>query len=212
MTSIIRAGLLNLQKHFVCAYSGMTKKARSCVGFTLTEVLATVVVVGLVSGGLATAVSVGTKQFTRSMAMSESQQLFSMLRQDMDNDLKYATQYLPGDDEFHVTGYISPHHGDKDNPLYLCALDDKGEVAEPTNSSLTGLGQLALCSENRKVKNRLLGKGSYNYDLRARVNSFTYDDTKKTYVIDLEIVQASLNESLVHETFSVRALNEVSTK
>lgn len=182
------------------------KRCSGSAGFTLTEVLATVIIIGLVSGGLATAVTVGSRQFMRSMAMSESQQLFSSLRQDMDNDLRYATKYLANSDDGSITGYLSPHHGDKNNPLHLKALDDNGDFAE-SGDSVTGTGQLALCSDDGKVKNRLLGKGAYNYDLRARVKSFTYDSSSNVYTIRLEIVQTALSETLVDETFTVKSLN-----
>lgn len=177
-------------------------------GFTLTEVLATVIIIGLVSGGLATAVSVGSRQFMRSMALSESQQLFSSLRQDMDNDLRYSSKYLKGSNADTIAGYISPHHGDDKNPLYIRALDDDGNITRAGDCT-TGVGQLALCSDNEKVKNRLLGKGSYNYDLRARIKTFTYDSANSVYTIELEIVQTSLNETLVDETFTVMPLNKV---
>lgn len=179
-------------------------------GFTLTEVLATVIVIGLVSAGLATAISTGTRQFTRSMALSESQQLFSSLRQDIDNDLRYSPQYLEGADSSDVVGYATLHHGDKTKSLFLKALDESGAVVEASSGSVTGVGQLALCSADETVKNRLLGSGAYNYGLAARVNSFKYDSDAGEYIINLEIRQTSLNESLVNETFTVRALNGAS--
>lgn len=189
-------------------------RLKATAGFTLTEVLATVIILGLVASGVAMAVTVGSHQFTQSMANSESRMLFSTLQQDMKNDLSY-TQTLfsdktpSGDEVVYVTGYKSLHHGDKNDNLFLKALDSEGSIAEPSGTSgeLTSSGQLALCSADGKVKNRLLGKAAYNYGLTARVKSLTYDLKMKLFKVNLAIDSA--DGVLVDETFSVKALNHV---
>lgn len=186
----------------------IAKRLRQAFGFTLTEVLATVIIIGLVSGGLAMAVSVGSRQFMRSMALSESQLLFSSLRQDMTNDLRFAS-LIKKEDSGSVTGYQTLHHADKNKRLYLKALDDNGNIVAPQDG-VTGVGQLALCSKDETVKKRLLGKAAYNYALRAQVKSFEFNEDNNRYTIQLIIFQTSSNEKLLDETFTVDALNNVS--
>lgn len=193
-------------------------------GFTLTEVLATVIVVGLVSGGLATAVTVGSRQFSQSMAMSESKMLYSMLEQELKNDLAYTTEILSNDSgmnhEYRVTGYGSHYHS-SDKRLYLRALSEDGNsVVSPTASGnegdegqrdVTGAGQLALCSsDNIDVRNRLISSAAYNYGLKAKVKSFTYFENEKRFIVDLVIVDSYGNELITGRKFSVAALNKVS--
>ena len=190
------------------------QRLKATAGFMLTEVLATVIILGLVTSGVAMAVTVGTQQFTQSMAASESRMLFSTLQQDMKNDLSYTSTLFSeetpsGDEVVAVTGYKSLHHGDKNVNLYLKALDEDGTVVEPAVGSgdLTYSGQLALCSMDGKVINRLLGKAAYNYGLTARVKSLTYDPKTKLFEVNLAIDSA--DGVLIDETFSVKALNHV---
>lgn len=198
----------------IAAAAELGQRLKSAAGFTLTEVLATVIILGLVTSGVAMAVTVGTQQFTQSMANSESRMLFSTLQQDMKNDLSYTSTLFSdetpsGDGVVSVTGYKSLHHGDKNADLCLKALDDDGTVVEPAVGSgdLTYSGQLALCSTDGKVINRLLGKAAYNYGLTARVRSLAYDPKTKLFKVNLAIDSA--DGVLVDETFSVKALNHV---
>lgn len=189
-------------------------RLRCSAGFTLTEVLATVIILGLVTSLVATAVTVGVQQFTRSMAASESRMLFSSLQQDLKNDLGYTTTASANDktgDEWNITGYKSINHGtETDKSLYLKALDSNGAEVPVPDGSVTGYGQLALCSQDGKIKNRLLGKAAYNYGLAASVKKLTYNEGKKLYTVTLLIADGADNDSLVDETFTIRAMvNEV---
>ena len=189
-------------------------------GFTLTEALATVIVVGLVSAGLATAVTVGSQQFSRSMAMSESRVLCSIIEQDMKNDLTYATNIVWGEksadkpNSYAVKGYESSHSS-SEQPLYLKTLSQDGkQVTSPVSTdsgeeTLTGIGQLALCSaDNVQVRARLVSSKAYNYGLKACVKSITYNVEKKRFTVSLVITtQDDLSNNLIDENFTVNALN-----
>lgn len=202
-------------------WTTVLKRVRSAVGFTLTEVLATVIVVGLVSAGLATAVTVGSQQFSRSMAMSESKVLYSIIEQDLKNDLSYTTRIIgvaeeDNSDVYDVEGYASLHHGDKSQLLYLRTLSTDGkQIAEPVtltsgDKTLTGIGQLALCSSNNiRVRNRLISSKAYNYGLKACIKSLTYDKQEKRYSVSLAIATGDnlLADVLVDRTFTIEALN-----
>lgn len=166
-------------------------RLRFSAGFTLTEVLATVIILGLVTGLVATAVTVGVRQFTHSMAVSESRMLFSSLQQDLKNDLGYtstASANGKAGDEWSITGYSSINHGTETGEnLYLKALDSNGAFVPVSDESVTGYGQLALCSQDGKVKNRLLGKAAYNYGLVACIKKLKYNEDKKLYTVTLSV-------------------------
>lgn len=179
---------------------------RSQAGFTLTEVLATVIILGLVTAGMATAITVGVQQFNKSMALSEGQQLYSSISRLLENDLRFSGAPSASGP---VTSYQSINYSNE-QMLYLEALDDEGNVVSPANGETTGYGQLALCShdEGSTVKNYLLGRAAYNYGLRAKVKSFNYDKGAHYYTLELVIGDPSQGYDVVDETFTVYSLRD----
>lgn len=202
-----------IKRAFVLAY-GKTKlsfdRLKNSDGFTLTEVLATVIILGFVTSLVATAVTVGTQQFARSMAASESRMLLSSLQQDLKNDLTYTTTAFRGDRSDggweDITGYYSSHHGYKKERLYIKALDSNGGIENASEGAVTGYGQLALCTRDGKIKNRLLGKAAYNYGLTACVKELKYSDSEKLYKVTLSISDGNAGTSSVEETFTIKSL------
>lgn len=199
----------------------LVKKLKDTAAFTLAEVLATVIVIGLVSGGLATAVTVGARQFGLSVAQSESQMLYSSIKQDLENDLTYIRVSTEAknsevilDENKNVLGYASLHHADKDELLYLKALDNKGNAVEAGEGDVTGEGQLALCSDDGKVKNRLLGKAAYNNGLKACVKKLQYDEGAKNYIANVVITSSTDSSEVLAggQDFTIKALNNVDAK
>lgn len=195
---------------------GAGKRVHINAGFTLTEALATVIIVGLVTIVMAGGISLASSQFTQSIAHSQAQQLYSSLAQTLDNDLRYTTKYYGSDDA--VTGYESIAHGMSDTnkdidiserKLYLRSLSSSGDI-----QTCDAPGELALCNESKdhQVKNRLVGKGSYNNGLKARVESFSYDSSKQLFTIELVISRQNGDTSteLLRKTFTVKALNSPS--
>ena len=193
---------------------GVGQRCHANAGFTLTEALATVIIVGLVTMVMAGGIALASKQFTQSIAHSQAQQLYSALAQTIDNDLRYTNTYYGSSD--HVTGYVSIAHGMSDankdidineRKLYLKTLSSSGEEQEDSVP-----GELALCnvSTEHSVKNRLVGRGSYNNGLKASVTSFTYDEKKRLFSITLVISRQSgdISTELLNKTFSVKALND----
>lgn len=189
---------------------GLRTRLKASGGFTLTEALATVVVVGLVFVGMVTAVSVGVQQYNRSMALSEAQQLYSSLSRLLDTDLRTspADGVKDATDLIDVTSYKSVKFGSEET-VFLEALDDDDNVVQAVDGETTGFGQLALCShdEGNTVKNHLLGAKAYNRGLRAKVKSFTYDPSNHYYSIELVVgIPGTDSEELVDQTFSTYAL------
>lgn len=196
--------------------AGAKNRLQTQGGFSLGELLVTVLIVGLVTCLLATGATLATTQFMRSMAHSESFMLYSTLEQVLDNELSY-TQTIYGSESsentYAVDGFQSRHYiavdgeSGKVSTCYLMTVDSGG-AAHPM-SQAGSYGQLALCSENGKNINRLLGTAAYNYGLVARVGSLTFDSASRLFTVNLIIARSSGEafEELVNETFSVRALN-----
>ena len=195
---------------------GRTGKAyaqpRNTSGMTIAEMLIAIAVLGLVTLGLVLGVSMSTSQFGKSMATSESQQLFSTLETVISNELRYTTRIDgPGLDpnksmseqleagvEYQVDSFFSTNYGNKNSLAYLKSLNSNGAVVD-------AFGQLALTSEDGTSSvNRLIGRADYNYDLGAKVESVTYQDGYFTVHL---VVGKNSEGALVDEVFHVRALN-----
>lgn len=107
---------------------------RSQGGFTLGELLVTVIIVGLVTCLLATGATLATTQYTRSMALSESFMLYSSLEQVLDNELTY-TQTIYGEktgSTVAVSGFQSRHFIAADAPA---TSTNPAEAAEGEGSA-----------------------------------------------------------------------------
>lgn len=198
------------------------QRTRATAGFTLTEALATVIIIGLVTATMAGGVALASKQFTRSIAHSQAQQLYSSLAQTIDNDLRYTNTYYGSADN--VTGYTSFVHGVPESKKNIVLGDDaklylKTLASDGTEQGLGTPGELALCNDvstntdedkNKKLTNRLVGRGSYNNGLKASITSFTYDSNAKLFSIDLVISQVDSDgnaTTFIDQTFTVKALN-----
>lgn len=210
--------------------AGAAAKRRRQAGFTLSELLTTVIIVGLVTSLLATGATLAATQYTRSMALSESFMLYSTLEQVLDNELTYTqTVYGEklGDGTYKVTGFDSKHYIAVDAPAvsvtsagaaggtsdpagtrYLMMVDDNGNAFGMGTAD--AYGQLALCSSDGASVNRLLGKAAYNYNLVARIDGITYNPNSMLFSVSLKIAQSTdTSKPLVSEVFTVRALNAV---
>ncbi len=186
------------------AQCGALKTLRSVNGFTLTEVLATVIIVGLVSAMLAGGVMLANKQFSSSMARSQAQELYSTLAKTLDNDLRYTGEFDNSDKDKGVHYYSEAHGAEIPDRLYLKTLTDDGNIQD-----MHEYGQLALCTEDGSTISRLLGRGAYNNGLVARVDSFSYDPDFDCFVIKLSVARLSDTASPIIDgkQFTVKALN-----
>lgn len=186
-------------------------RVRGAAGFTLTEALATVIIVGLVTSMLAGGIALAVRQYTQSMAASQSQMLCSTLQQIIDTDLRYtSTVYLSDSNEdgtFKVVGYSSKSfraQGDVPTP-FLRSLDDENKPYDINN-----YGQLALCASQNPtetVVSRILGTGSYNYGLRAKIVDFRYNSNERLFKVSLCVGRPDSGDPLETQTFTVNALN-----
>ncbi len=186
-----------------------TGALRAQGGFTLTEVLATVIVVGLVSVMMAGGIMLANKHFASSMARSQAQQLYTTLAQTLDSDLRYVgnTDSDYGEDGDGSIHFKSRRHGaeiEDADYLYLKTLDDKGTV-----QTMDAYGQLALCTKDEETKIRLLGKGAYNNGLVVKIDSLKYQKDIDCFVIKMSIARSSdtANPIIDAKEFTIKALN-----
>ncbi len=178
-------------------------KLHSNVGFTLTEMLATVIILGLATACLAGAITLASSQFTRSVARSQAQELYSSLQQTMDTGLRYTKCYYG--EASSLDGYLDDKRANKEERyVFLKTLNDDGEL----NDSCAAPGELVLCTDDNEPKSkRLIGKGSYNCGLKASVTRFEYDTSSHYFTVTLVITRDGEAEPLVSQTFTVDALN-----
>lgn len=193
-------------------------------GFTLTEALATVIIVGLVTSILAGGIALASRQYTQSMANSEAQMLSSSLQKILDTELRFTQTIITPDNpktklECRVSGFASKHYKaqkkngnttEMEETSCLCTVvfgaDGSASIQEPETP-----GQLAMASgfEVGDVYNPLLGSGAYNYGLQASIEDFTYNVPGKYFTLTLIISQGGGDDApeLAKETFTVKALN-----
>ena len=198
-----------LERLFACDDRVKPRTLRNQDGFTLTEVLATVIIVGLVSMMMAGGIMLANKQFVSSMAHSQAQQLYTTIAETIDSDLRYVGN-TTSDFAVDASGvhYKSEKHGDEtladSNYLYLKTLDDKGNV-----QSMDTYGQLALCTADGTTKNRLLGKGFYNNGLVVKISSLEYNETIDCFVVTMSVAQKNdtAHPIIDAKRFTIKALN-----
>lgn len=183
------------------------RTARQAAGFTLTEALATVIIVGLVTIMLASGITLATRQYTNSLASSQSQMLYSSLQQVLDTELRYTTEVFTKDGN--VIGFTSKHYIAKGNDVtnLLVTISAEDEV-----QLMSRPGELALSNsfdQDETAVNRLLGGGAYNYALRASVQLFSYNSTTQDFSVSLFITKGDdIDNPLVKGEFTVRAMND----
>lgn len=206
------------------AIGGRVERAlKQRAGFTITEALATVVIVGIVTAILAGGIALATRQYTQSMSNSEAHMLCSSLQKVLDTELRFTNTINASasgvSGEYRVTGFESKHYKAKDTSAggaaSYTATSVLCTVAEGENGTVVQTpenpGQLAMASSiaNDAVYNPFLGSGAYNYGLQACVKKLTYNQAGKYFSVVLEVTQGSGSNAsvLAHEEFTVKALN-----
>lgn len=197
---------------------GLRRVLGSRAGFTLTEALATVLIVGLVTTILAGGISLAVRHYTQSMLESEAQMLYSSLQKVLDTELRYTTAITT--EAGQVTGFASKHYkarvdaegagGSYVATEKLCTvIEGAGDVliSQPSIS-----GQLAMTSgfdAATAVYSPLLGSGAYTKGLSASIPSLTYDAPSDSFVVNLVISQGagSSAQEVLNQTFTVKAMN-----
>lgn len=198
----------------------ISRALKQTTGFTLTEALATVIIVGLVTAILASSVALGTRQYTQSMANSEAQMLYSSLQKILDTELRFTQTITVDSTSGQVVAFESKHYKGKqtgDDPeniegtSLLCTfeVDAKGGVTGVSTPDVPGQLGMASKIESDAVCNPFLGSGAYNYGLQASIPYITYNESGGYFRVELVISRGSGDDAstLVDEYFTVKGLN-----
>lgn len=191
-------------------------------GFTLTEVLATLIIVGLVTTILASGIGLATSQYAKSMSNSEAQILYSSLQKIMDTELRFTKTILVESDQdrMAVKGFFSRHYvpnssdsGSQTDTFKLCTVAGGTGSTGAQEPSTPGQLGMATKIDSGAVVSTFLGEGAYNYGLQAFVNSLIYVKSGRYFVVDLAITKNSdVGNPLAQGVFTVHALNLTSAR
>lgn len=166
-------------------------------GFSLIELLAAILILSLVSGGIVTGVMLSNKQYKSSIRQSEASELYNTISSLLNYELKLTNEIKLDGDKLVAFKSIS-YQIDESS---LCNIYVLYESGYPVGDSY---GRIAF--GNNDKKNYLLGNAAYTNGLGAKL-IITYDNTNKMFTVDLDIGYDT--KSVVHQIFNVRALNRV---
>ena len=139
----------------------------------MTEMLCAVLILVLVSGGMATAVSLAARQYQQSMRESEAQILCSTLETILRNELAYTTEIKLNGNQ--VEQFQSQTYAIKDS-LSSIVIDDPDEK---------GYGRLLQGNDTKNMD--ILGRGAYPHGLLVRIDEFTYDNSTHCFTVKLSV-------------------------
>ena len=164
-------------------------KKRAKAGFTLVEMLCSVVLVILVSIGLANGVQLAVESYTRSIVHSESQVLCETLTTAVSDKLRNCKE-------------ISPDAA----PLqFFCeGVGKNSSFAEDADGHVL-LGNQAQLAQNEQ---KLLPDRAYPYGIRASVTVEGYDAQSRVFTVTVQVTNAEGTETLAESEFEVRCLND----
>lgn len=157
-------------------------------GFTLVEMLCTIVIILLISALVVTGVQLGVRSYHRSISDSEAQVLCSTLTTAISDELRYAgTVHLTGGTRttYDMTqfSFFSQRYGDN--------------AAFTVNSD----GQVLLSG------NKLIPSKAYAYGARARL-AIEYDPSEYCFTVTLSIYDREDSRELTNNSFEVKLLNQ----
>ena len=158
-------------------------------GFSLIELLAAILILSLVTGGLVTGVILSSNQYKESIRQSEASQLYNTISSLLTNELRFTNKisYKEGTtNEVEAIKSVS-YQIDESNLCKIYVLYESGYDAGDN------YGRIALAT--------------YTNDLGAKIHSITYDRTQKLFTVDLDI--GYNDKSIIRNEFNVRALNWV---
>ena len=143
----------------------LKQKLKSSRGMSLGELLCAVLILTLVSGGMASAVSLGVRQYQQSIRTSEAKILCSTLETILRNELAYV--YDIKMDGTNVKQIQSQNYGMKGN-LSTLTTDEAGQ---------NGYGHIILANcEDTSEYMSILGEAAYTNGLLAKIDLFSYEN------------------------------------
>ncbi len=184
------------------------KKKLEHGGFTIAETLITVLLLLLVSGGLAGGVRFATEKYNQAMAQSEAKVLMSTLTNILKCELGDARRITLEDGAGSVRplkSYFSYVYGNKTALSELMAVEVGENYAFSESSD--GYGELMLGTQSGGVikGNLLLSSAAYSkYHLKAAAN-VTYDTAAHLFHVELKIKKP--DGTILENDFDVLPLN-----
>ncbi|MGE4485801.1 MAG: prepilin-type N-terminal cleavage/methylation domain-containing protein [Oscillospiraceae bacterium] len=167
----------------------LAKKLCSGRGFTLTEMLAAVVVLAVLCVAIGSGVSATINVYQKMTASSEAAILMNTLTLAVSDELQYATDIEIGDTE--AGGYTSAVYG----PGTRLYVTDSGRIAVEKTSVDSGGNAVTTVYY-------LVSDKTYTSGLRAEME-ISYDEVS---TVDLEILDKD-GAALISSEFSVSTLN-----
>ena len=164
-------------------------KKRAKAGFTLVEMLCSVILVILVSIGLANGVQLAVENYTRSIIHSESQVLCETLTTAVSDKLRNCKEISPNADPIQFFS-----EGVGQNSSFV--TDEAGHVL---------LGNQAQLAQGEK---KLLPDRAYPYGIRASVTLDKYDTDTQIFYVTVQVKDSTDTEVLASSVFEVHCLNK----
>ena len=173
-------------------------KLRNNKGMSIAETLVAVLILLLVSGGLASGVSLANRYYTKTLRTSEANELFSTLESLISNELRYTGEvYLNGDS---LDTFFSPTFSNEKKLTRIVIVDTNKELLNDE------YGYVAIGNTEDNEYRYILAKGSYPNELGVKIKSITYDDKHGYFNVELDIGTETIG-TLIDKAFSVRCLN-----
>ncbi len=179
-------------------------------GFSIAEMLLTIAILLLVSGGVASGIRFGVEQYKKSMALSEAKVLCSTLTSAIQSELGDTVRVRLGGDN-KVKAFFSRGNG-------MCSLipvtvtkEEDGKVT--VSESSDDYGELVLApSGNVALGNPLLNSKAYSSTYKLGANaSIEYDSAQAVFEVTLR-VRSEGGGDIVESEFRVIPLNDVKTE
>lgn len=166
-------------------------------GFSLIELLAAILILSLVSGGLVTGVMLSNKQYKSSIRQSEASELYNTISSLLNYELKLTNEVKLDGDKLVAFKSIS-YQINESSLCKIYVLYESGYLAGDN------YGQIAFGNDDKK--NHLLGNAAYTNGLGAKLN-ITYSETDNMFTVDLDVGYDT--KSVIRQIFNVRSLNRV---
>lgn len=181
-------------------------------GFSLSETLVALIIVLLITSAVAGGVNFASRQYKKSMLISESKVLCSSLRHIIKTELENTGTIKLGEqisgDQYKLDSFFSRTYAIKESLCRFYSID----IDDYDNKSVSedGYGQILLgtVKNGKVIGNLLMSSASYtSFDLQAKAD-VSYSKTDSVFHVDLSVC-SSAGEELSTSTFDVVPLNEL---
>lgn len=168
------------------------KKLRNRKGLSITELLTAMLMLGLMTAVVATAVNLSSREYMRSVNAAGAQTLCSTLTMAVEDELRFA-ENISGSGEDYT--YFSRSRGGGANSS-IVIVDENGALQTGGNPK----GYLAVRNLADQLKH-FTGMSSYTNGLKASITS-SWDAAERIFSVSLSIIDTE-DRTLASSTFRV---------